>query len=95
MCSGGGRQILAGLVLLAAVAARSSLAVAMTGDGDAELLDGGSSTTSGVGGGEKKAEAFYDGGGYGSGYADYGGGYGGHHPDTGLVRTQGWTESAC
>ena len=90
MCSGGGRQILVGLVLLAAGASQSSLAVAVaTGDGDAELLDGGGSSTAlGVGGVEKKAEEFYDGGGYRNGYADYGGGYG-HHADAVRVRTQG------
>lgn len=78
-----------GLVLLAAGASQSSLAVAVaTGDGDAELLDGGGSSTAlGVGGVEKKAEEFYDGGGYRNGYADYGGGYG-HHADAGRVRTQ-------
>ena len=94
MCSGGGRQILVGLVLLAAGASPSSLAVE-TGDGDAELLGGGSLNISGIRGAEKKAEEFYDGGGYGNGYADYGGGYG-HHGGAGLVRTQGNTMiSAC
>ena len=94
MCSGGGRRILVGLALLAAGASPSSLAIE-TGDGDAELLGGGSLKISGIGGAEKKAEEFYDGGGYGNGYADYGGGYG-HHGGAGLVRTQGNTMiSAC
>ena len=89
MCSGGGRQILIGLVLLAAGASPSSLAVE-TGDSDAELLDGGSAKNSGMGAGEKKAEEFYAAGGYGNGFADYDGGYG-HRGDAGLVTTQGET----
>ena len=87
MSGGGSRQIWVGLVLLAAIASRSSRAAAE--DGDAESLDGGTPNISARrSGDEKKSEKFYDVGGYGNGFVDYGGGYG-HHGDAGIVRTQG------